>query len=78
MKIVATTSLPAVDRPNAGTPHARAKRVKCVLRESDGYFTEVQRVFRKCFKGVLGDVLGVFQGSVQDVLSLSIIFLDCF
>ena len=26
MKIVATTSLPAVDRPNAGTPHARAKR----------------------------------------------------
>ena len=25
MKIVATTSLSAVDRPNAGTPHARAK-----------------------------------------------------
>ena len=25
MKIVATTSLPAVDRPTAGTPHARAK-----------------------------------------------------
>ena len=24
MKIVATTSLPAVDRPTAGTPHARA------------------------------------------------------
>ena len=25
MRIVATTSLPAVDRPNTGTPHARAK-----------------------------------------------------
>ena len=25
MKIVATTSLPAVDRPTAGTPHARGK-----------------------------------------------------
>ena len=24
MRIVATTSLPAVDRPTAGTPHARA------------------------------------------------------
>ena len=24
MEIVATTSLPAVNRPNAGTPHARA------------------------------------------------------
>ena len=26
MKIVATTSFPAVDRLNAGTPHARAKK----------------------------------------------------
>ena len=30
MKIVATTSLPAVDRPTTGTPHARAKRKKKV------------------------------------------------
>ena len=28
MKIVATTSLPADDRPNAGTPHTRANSIK--------------------------------------------------
>ena len=33
MKIVATTSFPAVDRPNAGKPHTRANFCTCPIPE---------------------------------------------
>ena len=36
MKIVATTSLPAVNRPNAGTPHARPI-IKYTLLENSNF-----------------------------------------